>query len=300
MKQSAFLDHGHWYKGNTHTHTTLSDGAYEPERQIEAYKSHGYDFLSFTDHNVMNIHSKWSNGDFLMLPGWERDILYEAKVKCTHVVGLFDADTPDGQVKLPPGDKEKMTDRQMVDEMRSMHNTFISLAHPSWSRMEADEILALDEIDAVECFNFGTECLCHEGHAEWAWDLLLRHGRHVNGMATDDTHSHTERDDHFGGWVMVNAPTLTRKAILENLKAGNYYSTMGPTIKDWGRDGDSFYIECSPVDEIHFITYPKRGKANFGKDLTHMTYPLKGEEKYLRIEIIDKNGCRAYTNPWYF
>ena len=39
-----------WYKGNLHTHTTNSDGAYTPEETIALYKSKGYDFLALTDH----------------------------------------------------------------------------------------------------------------------------------------------------------------------------------------------------------------------------------------------------------
>lgn len=300
VKESAFHDHGKWYKGNIHTHTTLSDGAVSPEEQIASYKAHGYDFLAFTDHNVMNLESEWSTKDFLMLPAWERDILYQYKVKCTHVVGLFSPDTPDGQIILPPGDKEKMNDQNLVDEMKAMGNVFVSLAHPSWSRMEAEEIRRIEGLDAVEVFNMGTECLCHEGHAEWVWDMLLREGKHVLGVTCDDTHSHTDRDDRYGGWLMVNSPSLTREDILSNIKGGNYYSTMGPEIYDWGRDGDTFYIECSPSSEIHFISYPARGKAFFGNGMTRQEYQLKGGEKYLRIEVIDEKGKRAYTNPWYF
>lgn len=39
-----------WYKGNLHTHTTNSDGAYTPEETIALYKSKDYDFLALTDH----------------------------------------------------------------------------------------------------------------------------------------------------------------------------------------------------------------------------------------------------------
>lgn len=39
-----------WYKGNLHTHTTNSDGAYTPEKTIALYKSKDYDFLALTDH----------------------------------------------------------------------------------------------------------------------------------------------------------------------------------------------------------------------------------------------------------
>ncbi|MDD4011680.1 MAG: CehA/McbA family metallohydrolase [Sphaerochaetaceae bacterium] len=299
MRKSAFPSKEHWYKGNIHSHTTLSDGAIAPMDQIRLYKDAGYDFLAFTDHNVMNDDPSWSKEGPLMLKAWERDILYSYKVKCTHIVGLFSPDCQLSTFRREPGDKRTMTDQDLVDQMKK-ENVFLSLAHPTWSRMEPEEILNLNGFDAVEVFNTGTERLCHEGHAEWVWDMLLRHGRHVLGIACDDTHSHTEKDDHFGGWTYVNCNDLSWASIIDALKKGDYYSTMGPIIKDWGLDDGKVYIECSPCSEIHFITYPARGKACYGENLTSMEYALKGGEAYVRVEVIDSSGKKAWTNPIYF
>ena len=41
-----------WLKGNTHTHTTNSDGDTSPEEVARWYKSRKYDFLVLSDHNV--------------------------------------------------------------------------------------------------------------------------------------------------------------------------------------------------------------------------------------------------------
>src|SRR5579864_1930664 len=42
-----------WYRGNLHTHSLWSDGDDYLEMIGLWYKSHGYDFLCFTDHNVL-------------------------------------------------------------------------------------------------------------------------------------------------------------------------------------------------------------------------------------------------------
>ena len=42
-----------WYKGNLHTHTTMSDGDSTPEVVAQWYKEHGYQFLILSDHNVL-------------------------------------------------------------------------------------------------------------------------------------------------------------------------------------------------------------------------------------------------------
>ena len=42
-----------WYRGNMHTHSLWSDGDDYPEMIASWYKERGYDFLVFTDHNVL-------------------------------------------------------------------------------------------------------------------------------------------------------------------------------------------------------------------------------------------------------
>jgi hypothetical protein len=48
-----------WWKGNLHTHTLWSDGDDFPEMVVDWYKSHGYDFLALSDHNVLQEGNWW-------------------------------------------------------------------------------------------------------------------------------------------------------------------------------------------------------------------------------------------------
>ncbi len=48
-----------WYKGNTHTHTLWSDGDDYPELVLDWYKSHNYDFLAISDHNILADKEYW-------------------------------------------------------------------------------------------------------------------------------------------------------------------------------------------------------------------------------------------------
>jgi len=48
-----------WLKGNTHTHSLWSDGDAAPEKIADWYKSHGYQFLVLSDHNIMLDGEKW-------------------------------------------------------------------------------------------------------------------------------------------------------------------------------------------------------------------------------------------------
>lgn len=298
MKRSYFPQKGVWLKGNLHSHTTVSDGVLTPEEIAAEYFSRGYDFLSMTDHNVFVPHNEIGLEKFLLVTGVEHDIEYNS-FKCTHVVGAGSA----GQDKTSYDCKrytcQELTDQQLIDMMRE-DGLFVVLAHPVWSRMEPEEIVALRGFHAIEVYNNGTEHLCHAGHAEVYWDLLLRRGIRVFATASDDVHT---REDLFGGWICVKAAERTYEALMEALFKGAFYASSGPVINDFGVDGDKVYISCSDCREIHFVSYPPRGSSFFaedGKVLSEMEYERKGGEQYIRAMCIDWKGRAAWTNPIYF
>src|SRR5687767_9105455 len=48
-----------WFKGNLHTHSFWSDGDEYPEMIMDWYKSHGYNFIALSDHNILAEGEKW-------------------------------------------------------------------------------------------------------------------------------------------------------------------------------------------------------------------------------------------------
>ena len=48
-----------WWKGNIHTHTFWSDGNDFPEMVAEWYRTHDYNFLALSDHNVLAQGLRW-------------------------------------------------------------------------------------------------------------------------------------------------------------------------------------------------------------------------------------------------
>ena len=298
MKKSHFPEGGVWLKGNIHSHSTVSDGMFTPKELAELYASHGYAFLSMTDHNVFVGHEERPEEEIILLTGLEHDIEYSAD-KCTHVVGNAAAGKEKTDYLCKRYFAGELTDQQLVDMMRA-DGQFVSLAHPVWSRMEPEEILGLEGIHAIEVFNNGTEHLCHGGNAEVWWDMLLRHGKKVFATAVDDVHV---ADDLFGGWVWVKAAERSREAILDALFQGAFYASTGPVIQDFGREGLDVYVSCSACREIHFVTYPPRGKSFFAEDgapLTEAALTLTGREAYVRVVCVDENGRCAWSNPIFF
>lgn len=304
MRTSFFPEKGIWRKGNIHSHTTRTDGLCPPDQQIRDYRRQGYDFLSITDHNVIDSHQLAGEEDICMIPGWERDIRHTPdNTKCIHVIGLVAAPAEDTETRVERRyECLEIPDQQLLDEMRR-DGQFVVLAHPFWSRMTPAEVEALNGFHAIEVFNTGCERLMHAGRADLYWDLLLQSGRKVWGVACDDTHGKTAKSDRFGGWVMVRTEERSPQAILNAMEQGTYYFSQGPVIQDWGREGDRIYFRCSPCQEIHVTTYPTRGYSCYapeGETLTELSYPLKGGERYVRVECIDASGRTAWTNPYFF
>ena len=68
---NPFRQPGQWYRGNTHSHSTESDGQLPMSERFGAYREAGYDFLVLTDHRKVNDVSAYSTSDFLAISGSE-------------------------------------------------------------------------------------------------------------------------------------------------------------------------------------------------------------------------------------
>jgi len=55
------IDGTQWYRGNTHSHSTESDGKLPMAERFGAYQEAGYDFLVLTDHRKVNDVSAYSD-----------------------------------------------------------------------------------------------------------------------------------------------------------------------------------------------------------------------------------------------
>ena len=58
---NIFSQEPQWFRGNTHTHSLWSDGNDFPEMIADFYVNNGYQFLVFSDHNVLSQGEKWMN-----------------------------------------------------------------------------------------------------------------------------------------------------------------------------------------------------------------------------------------------
>jgi hypothetical protein len=298
-----FKNLGSWWKGNIHTHSTNSDGKLSPGEIVELYKARGWDFIVFTEHELLTENSSLGDAGFLVLPGVELSVENSDPWRMYHIVGLKDmavdsgSNFQNGHRFTVPRWEGKKTVQSVIDQLTDRNNLAI-LAHPIWSRMELEDFLDLHGYFAMEILNYGCELESRTGLCINYWDSLLRRGKRIWGVATDDCHHRL--NDQCGGWVMVHARELTCSAILEALREGSFYSSSGPEIHNYEIVDGEVFIECSPVKAVHFITYEDIGCSSwaYGEGLLHSaSYRLRGTEKYVRVECVDQFGNTAWTNP---
>lgn len=316
---TIFPEHGCFYKGNLHSHTTNSDGKLTPEEAVRLFKSHGYAFLCLSEHDrYTDYRDRFDCDDFIILPGLEAsanliDSATGQRLKTHHMHGILGTQAMQATAPshfthmehLPvPVCADHWSGLSVAEKVRdtlSDHGCLVTYNHPIWSRVEKEDFCDLEGIWALEIYNYNTVNESATGADTTYWDMILRSGRQLFAFASDDNHNEGLFDDACGGWICVKAAQLDHDHIISAMRAGHYYSSAGPEIFNWGISDDGVWVDCSPCERINFIC---GGTINAGgtiiaptrDGIKHIVFPLKGSETYVRVECIDYNGKTAWTN----
>ncbi len=322
MKIEGFKGNGNWYKGNLHSHTVNSDGMLTPAESVELFRDHGYHFLCLSEHDLYTDYRKeFDRPDFIILPGLEASaVLFEKegsirKKKVHHIHGILGTAKMQQEAvrplfrhmdRLEPsvyyGEWDGAAVAWKLAEELAERGCITTYNHPIWSRVREDEFIHTEGIFGLEIYNYNTVNESGTGYDTTYWDVMLREGRRIHGFASDDNHNEGLFDDACGGYIWVKADGLSHDQIIEALLAGNYYSSSGPEIYDWGVCDGMVYVECSPVNRVNVVA---GGFVNGGRTvmcdgleetMTRAEYRLNGDETYVRVECIDANGKTAWTN----
>jgi predicted metal-dependent phosphoesterase TrpH len=294
---NPFREEGSWFKGNLHTHTTLSDGLLSPEEVASLYEEMGYDFLFITDHGKV-VDAEELNEilprDFRVVPGVE--------LGC----GRSEVNTGYHIVALNLGHTIESHDPQtVIDEIVRQGGEAV-IAHPYWSALTVNDLLRLDGYLGIEIFN----TICHfavaKGYSTAHWDNLLDRERYTLGFAVDDAHHCRPKPyrplDAGYAWVRVKARSLRTEDIMDALRSGLFYSSNEPEIFDVEVTAESIIVKSSPARAVSFITKNGLGErfTALGEPIVESRYEIRGTEKYLRIEVENDKGRIAWTNPIIF
>jgi len=284
---------GRWFRGNVHAHSTRSDGTVSVSQRCAGYRRAGYDFLVLTDHDLTGPVDEFCGEGFLTIPGAE-----------------LHPDNPYGGERyhiLALGVRENMDARAMhvlkVLEAIGAQGGIAVMAHPYWSGHQLSDYQPLRPLYCgIEIYNHTAHRLNNTGYAELLWDAHLDRLGSAWGFANDDSHRGDE--EVGGGWNMVRAGALDEGSILQAMRTGAFYATQGPMIENIAVQSEGsrpqLFVRCSEARRISFKGRAHTGavfQAAPGSMLREARYLAAGDEQFIRIEVEDPRGLKAWSNP---
>ncbi|RJQ31878.1 MAG: hypothetical protein C4562_05445 [Actinobacteria bacterium] len=258
------------YKGNLHAHSSLSGATGSPAEVGQWYKDNGYDFYALTDivlapdPGIAGITWLGTSQEELSSPGHFGHI---------NISTLINSGTT----------QEKITNALN-------QGGFSIFYHPAWilAGHSAEEMINQTGAVGLEAINgLGID-------STGLWDLVLTSGKVIWGTASDDTNNESNRGTAY---IIVNSSSATadRLSILEQIKAGNFYGSMGFDLRI-SVSGRTIHASTTNGSKIRWIKSLGRTIKTTAKQAD--SYTPTGLEKYVRVEILSSSGtAMAWSQP---
>lgn len=142
------------------------------------------------------------------------------------------------------------------------------LNHPNFTyAITAEDIIQLNGERFFEVFN-GHPLVNNYGDSlhdstEEMWDKIniayANMGKPLLlGIATDDSHNYHKFGSRYSnagrGWVVVKAKELSAAALIEALKAGNFYASTGVKLQKLELKDNTLSLRIDPEQGVHYTT----------------------------------------------
>ena len=323
-----------FYKANLHCHSVYSDGTRTVDELKSDYMSQGYSIIAFTDHEHLIDNSRLTDENFLAITACELALKEFPKLSSLaapymrvchlniYALEPHNVKTPcycqaaDHYIKdeyrhllaQTTGDFDRTLTAENVNEVIRTANEqgfLVSYNHPGWSLENAEHYFNYEGLFAVEIYNHG----CRQnwrGDDEHVYDDLLRQGKKLYCTACDDNHGNGDPSnpygDTYGGWICVNADKLEYSTVMQALKKGEFYASIGPQIFSLVYENNTVSIKTSPCKKIDLVTRGRRAKAAIapkGESLHSAQFSLQEDDCYFRLRVVDNEGKTAWTQAYY-
>ena len=279
-----------FYKANFHCHTTESDGKLSPLSVVKFYKQAGYDILSITDHRTV---TEINSNQILLIPGIEID--YSLPEQWVHILGLGMKDTISAlwnRFGMP---------QEGINLIRSLGGIAV-LAHPAWSLNTPAFMRSLTGLSGVEIWNSVSTLPLNADRADSSSLLDVTWasgGELIPVFANDDSHPY--KSEAGVAATMVQAEELSFPAVMNALKGGRFYGTTGPLIHQIeNRNNQEIIVHCSPAESVIFYSNSPwaPGRSVIKHDITECNYFVQKNERFIRVEVRDSAGKKAWSAPF--
>lgn len=226
-----------WYRGDLHSHTIHSDGSWDVPDLVAASRARGLDFATLTDHNTVSPLPQMESlaGDDLLTMGGMELTTYYGHAVALGVRRWLDWRVQAGARTMP----------QIAAEVEAAGGLFI-IAHPmsvgdpvctgcNWQYQD----MMPGTARAVEIWNGGRWQKPHDQNERGLalWYSWLNAGYRMVATAGTDAHGPIAEDVQIG-LNHVYAEALSEKAILQAIRAGHLYVSVGPRLEINGRAPD--------------------------------------------------------------
>jgi hypothetical protein len=310
-----------YYKGNIHTHSLWSDGNDFPEMIAEWYRTHGYNFLALSDHNVLSEGTRWMKYSTIIERGDNTTLKkYQARFGNGWVETRGTADTANYAVRLKPLNEfrslveergafimiqgEEISDRVQKKPLH-MNATNLQEVIPPSGGLTIREAMEAN-LRAVEdqARRTGREVLVHLNHPNFGYGITAEDLAFVirerffevyNGHPSinhlgDDTHPAVERL-----WDIANTIRLSElnAAPLFGVATDDSHQYHGKPGSHTGRGW--IQVQSRYLSPEHIIRGIKAGDfyASSGVELKEVSFDAK--DNILSLQIDTKPGVQYTT-----
>lgn len=302
------------HKANLHTHTTQSDGSFEPPEAIDGYHERGYTILALTDHN----RNTWPWQEYgrdpaalgmLAISGNELSRHHHTgALFCEHETDETDHDAALREVAALDGVAILYHPGRYWQPAEDAPNEVPAEVVATYTGLLSRHEL----VPGIEFINQGNRY----PHDRLLWDALLSEmmpGRPVHGFADDDMHGigHLGRD-----WTVFPLPELTEEAVRKAMLSGAFYASSVSTHPEEDRSAEGTpVIICVTHDEqagtlsvSATVAGEPLGDAGYrwiaDGEVLHVgpTLQYRDDERignYVRLEALGTGGT-AFTNAFGF
>ncbi len=211
-----------WFRGDLHTHTVHSDGAWTQAQLARAARAAGLDFIGSSEHNTSSASLTWGRyapDDLLVLPG------EEVTTRAGHwlAMGLPPGTWIDWRYRPGEGHLDTFTRRvASVGGLAVACHPFVPIRGTQW-----DFGYDYSDVDVIEVWN-GPWTL-DDQTAVQNWHALLVAGRFVPVMGNSD--SHNEGQTVGRAQTVVRASSLSVGAIIRGLKKGRAWIAESSAVE---------------------------------------------------------------------
>lgn len=306
-----------WWRGNTHTHSLWSDGDDFPEMIAEWYRTHGYNFLALSDHNVLSQGQRWmpiarveSRGGDSVLPK------YRARYGGDWVETRGEPGTDSHEVRLKPFDEfrslveergkfimipsEEVSDRSQGGPVHMNATNLQEMIEPAGGATVREAMTNnLRAVDA-QAKRLGREIMMHLNHPNFGYAVTAEdiasvvqerffevfNGHPAVGHLGDAEHPGVERLWDIANTIRIGQLNAAPLFGVATDDSHNYHGKPGgaTTGRGW------VMVRSNYLTAEHLIRAMKRGDFYASSGVTLNSIEIDDKARTLKLQIKAEDG----------